>query len=125
MTRPGSTQSAISGRGAPNLGFPFRRTRSTSRVSLTTQWSSSTLGEIGPRGNAHRREVRPRLRDRTWLVGDYPLADICYAPVVTVLDRVRLGRSRERAASRVRLGRAPSGPDLRSATRAAADSAVA
>ncbi len=26
-----------------------------------------------------------------WLVGDYSLADICYAPVVTVLDRVRLG----------------------------------
>src|SRR5436190_10848444 len=60
MTRPGSTQSAISGRGARNLGFPFRRTRSTSRVSLTTPWSSSMLGEIGPNGNA-RREVDPVL----------------------------------------------------------------
>src|SRR2546422_4440668 len=57
MTRPGSVQSVISGRGAHNLGFPFRRTRLTSRVSLTTPWSSSMLGEIGPHGNAHRREV--------------------------------------------------------------------
>src|SRR2546425_10182194 len=57
MTRPGSVQSVISGRGAHNLGFPFRRTRLTSRVSLTTPWSSSMLGDIGPHGNAHRRKV--------------------------------------------------------------------
>ena len=40
---------------------------------------------------AHLDFLETRLRDREWLVGDYSLADICYAPVVTVLDRVRLG----------------------------------
>jgi len=40
---------------------------------------------------AHLDVLETRLRDREWLVGDYSLADICYAPVVTVLDRVRLG----------------------------------
>src|SRR6266436_170190 len=57
MTRPGSGQSVISGRGARSLGFPFRKTRSTSRGNLRSHWSLSTLGEIGPHGNAHRREV--------------------------------------------------------------------
>src|SRR6266849_4427599 len=45
MTRRGSNQSVISGRGARNRGSPFRKTRSTSRGSLTTPWSSSMLGE--------------------------------------------------------------------------------
>ena len=40
---------------------------------------------------AHLDVLQDRLRDRDWLVGNYTLADICYAPVVTVLDRVRLG----------------------------------
>jgi len=40
---------------------------------------------------AHLDVLEARLRERTWLVGEYSLADICYAPVVTVLDRVRLG----------------------------------
>src|SRR5437870_5253450 len=61
MIRPGSNQSAISGRGARNLGFPFRRTRSTSRGSLRTQWSLSTLGAIGADCLAHRREVDEML----------------------------------------------------------------
>ena len=34
------------GRGARSLGFPFRKTRSTSRGNLRTHWSPSTLGEI-------------------------------------------------------------------------------
>jgi glutathione S-transferase len=40
---------------------------------------------------AHLDVLETHLRDRTWLVGEYSLADVCYAPVVTVLDRVRLG----------------------------------
>lgn len=40
---------------------------------------------------AHLDVLEARLDGRTWLLGDYSLADICYAPFVTVLDRVRLG----------------------------------
>ena len=39
----------------------------------------------------HLDVLESRLRNREWLVGSYSLADICYAPVVTVLDRVHLG----------------------------------
>ena len=39
----------------------------------------------------HLDVLEIRLRNREWLVGSYSLADICYVPVVTVLDRVRLG----------------------------------
>ena len=41
---------------------------------------------------AHHLDVlEERLGGREWLVDAYSLADICYAPVVTVLDYVRLG----------------------------------
>ena len=40
---------------------------------------------------AHLDVLEARLQERSWLVEEYSLADICYAPVVTVLDRVRLG----------------------------------
>jgi glutathione S-transferase len=40
---------------------------------------------------SHLDVLELHLRNRAWLVGSYSLADICYAPVVTVLDRVRLG----------------------------------
>jgi|SRR5579862_31917 len=40
---------------------------------------------------AHLDVLETRMRDREWLVGNYSFADICYAPVVTVLDRVHLG----------------------------------
>jgi glutathione S-transferase len=39
---------------------------------------------------SHLDVLEVRLRSREWLVGSYSFADICYAPVVTVLDRVRL-----------------------------------
>ena len=39
---------------------------------------------------AHLDVLAPRLEKRSWLVGDYSLADICYAPLVLVLDRVGL-----------------------------------
>jgi glutathione S-transferase len=40
---------------------------------------------------AHLDVLESRLHGRTWLVGSYSLADICYAPIVTVFDRVSLG----------------------------------
>jgi len=40
---------------------------------------------------AHMDVVERRLEGREWLIDDYSLADICYAPLVTVFDRVALG----------------------------------
>jgi len=40
---------------------------------------------------AHMDVLDARLRDRPWVVDDYSLADVCYAPVVTVLHLVGLG----------------------------------
>ncbi len=40
---------------------------------------------------AHLDVLATRLQTAAWLVGDYSLADICYAPLVTVLDLVGLG----------------------------------
>lgn len=39
----------------------------------------------------HLDVIEQRLGGRQWLVDDYSLADMCYAPVLTVLDRVGLG----------------------------------
>jgi len=40
---------------------------------------------------AHLDVLERRLAGRAWLVGEYSLADVCYAPVLTVMDRVGLG----------------------------------
>lgn len=40
---------------------------------------------------AHMDVVERRLEGREWLIDDYSLADICYAPLVTVFSRVALG----------------------------------
>ena len=40
---------------------------------------------------AHMDVVERRLEGREWLIDDYSLADICYAALVTVFDRVALG----------------------------------
>jgi glutathione S-transferase len=39
----------------------------------------------------HVDVLEQRLTARDWLVDEYSLADICYAPLVTVFDRVDLG----------------------------------
>jgi glutathione S-transferase len=39
----------------------------------------------------HLDVVERRLAGRDWLVEGYSLADVCYAPLVTVFDRVGLG----------------------------------
>ncbi len=40
---------------------------------------------------AHLDVLATRVQTAAWLVSDYSLADICYAPLVTVLDLVGLG----------------------------------
>jgi glutathione S-transferase len=40
---------------------------------------------------AHVDVLERRLAGRDWLVDEYSLADICYAPLLTVFDRVDLG----------------------------------
>ena len=40
---------------------------------------------------AHLDVLAGRLSERPWLVDTYSLADVCYAPFVTVFDRVGLG----------------------------------
>lgn len=41
---------------------------------------------------AHHLDVlERRLEGRAWLVDDYSLAEVCYAPLMTILDRVGLG----------------------------------
>jgi glutathione S-transferase len=40
---------------------------------------------------AHLDVVEQRLAGRDWLIDRYSLADVCYAPLVTVFDRVGLG----------------------------------
>jgi glutathione S-transferase len=39
---------------------------------------------------AHLDVLEPRLRTSEWLVGAFSLADVCYAPVVTVLEAIGL-----------------------------------
>jgi glutathione S-transferase len=39
---------------------------------------------------AHLDVLEERLRGREWLVGRYSLADVCYAPIATVLEHVDL-----------------------------------
>ena len=46
----------------------------------------------GRRQIGHHLDVLAKqLRDREWLVAEYSLADVCYAPFVLVLERVELG----------------------------------
>jgi glutathione S-transferase len=54
---------------------------------------------------AHLDVIERRLAGRDWLVDAYSLADICYAPLLTVFDRVELGdlvEARPRVAAWVR-----------------------
>ncbi len=60
-------------------------------------WFSGTVSRDDPsvaRGRAdiaaHLDVLEARLGAQPWLVGAYSLADVCYAPIVTVLDYVGL-----------------------------------
>jgi glutathione S-transferase len=50
----------------------------------------------------HLDVLEQRIGDREWLCGDFSLADVCYAPFVTVLEQVGAGdvvRARPRVAA--------------------------
>jgi glutathione S-transferase len=53
-------------------------------------WTETSVQEGRLEIAAHLDVVAARLSGQRWLVGDYSLADVCYAPLVLVLDRVDL-----------------------------------
>jgi glutathione S-transferase len=54
-------------------------------------WTEDSIAEGRRELAAHLDVLAPNLAHHDWLVGSYSLADICYAPLVLVLDRVDLG----------------------------------
>ena len=59
--------------------------------NLADPWTDVSVAE-GRRQIGHHLDVLAKqLRDREWLVAEYSLADVCYAPFVLVLERVELG----------------------------------
>ena len=53
-------------------------------------WTDESVAEGRKEIAAHLDVIELRLTGQQWLVGKYSLADICYAPLVLVLDRVGL-----------------------------------
>lgn len=53
-------------------------------------WTDESVSEGRKEIRAHLDVLEKRLAEQDWLVGSYSLADICYAPLVLVLDRVDL-----------------------------------
>jgi glutathione S-transferase len=65
----------------------------------------------------HLEVLEARLGNRPWLVGDYSLADVCYAPFVTVLEGVGLGDlTRARPAVHAWIARLGARPAVRDTT---------
>ncbi len=60
-------------------------------AALAEPWTDASVA-AGREALCHHLDVlEGRLQGARWLVGDYSLADIAYAPFVLVLDRVELG----------------------------------
>ncbi len=59
--------------------------------NLSEDWSDATVQEGRTAIQQHLDVLEEQLQGRTWLVGEFSLADVCYAPFVLVLDRVDLG----------------------------------
>ncbi len=60
-------------------------------AALADPWTDASVAEGRQAICGHLDVLQQQLQDKTWLVTDYSLADICYAPFVLVLDRVELG----------------------------------
>ena len=58
---------------------------------LGDAWTDVSVAEGRAQIVAHLQVLEELLVGQTWLVGDYSLADIAYAPFVLVLPRVELG----------------------------------
>ena len=56
-----------------------------------TTWNDESVAEGRRELAAHLDLLASRLAHQDWLVGRYSLADICYAPLVLMLDRADLG----------------------------------
>jgi len=54
-------------------------------------WTDESVREGRREIAAHLDVLESRLVGREWVVDEYSLADICYTPLVLVLDRVDLG----------------------------------
>ena len=54
-------------------------------------WSDESVTSGRREIARHLDVLESQLAGQEWLVSDYSLADICYAPFVLVLDRVELG----------------------------------
>lgn len=55
-----------------------------------TAWTDASVQEGRTEIARHLDVLQSRLAKRDWLVDEYSLADVCYAPLVLVLDRVGL-----------------------------------
>ncbi len=63
---------------------------------LGDPWTDESVEQGRSDIAAHLDVLERQLQDRDWLVGDFSLADVCYAPFVLVLDRVDLGEEVKR-----------------------------
>ena len=60
-------------------------------AGLGDEFTQASVEEGRAEMSAHRDVLEDQLTGRQWLVDEYSLADVCYAPFVLVLDRVELG----------------------------------
>jgi glutathione S-transferase len=58
---------------------------------LGDTWTDVSVEEGRSEIRLHLDVLDRQLGDKDWLIGEYSLADVCYAPFVLVLDRVELG----------------------------------
>ena len=59
--------------------------------ATAASWNAASVAEGRNALCRHLDVLQRRLEARCWLVDDYSLADVCYAPFVLILDRVELG----------------------------------
>ncbi len=58
---------------------------------LADPWTEKSVSDGKQQISMHLDVLEAQLEDDDWLVGNFSLADVCYAPFVLVLDRVDLG----------------------------------
>ncbi len=66
---------------------------------MADPWTDTSVSEGRRRIAMHLDVLEKQLANQEWLLADFTLADVCYAPFVLVLDRVDLGDEIESRAS--------------------------
>ena len=66
---------------------------------MADPWTDASVSEGRRRIAIHLDVLEKQLANQEWLLADFTLADVCYAPFVLVLDRVDLGDEIESRAS--------------------------